>query len=76
MGMIDTLRKIFKDSNNRPLMPEDDSGKKEILATQIVNLVDKIKKINSFDSCLWNLRNCNYLLIKKQKFRRITDITF
>ena len=45
MGMIDTLRKIFKDSNNRPLMPEDDSGKKEILATQIVNLVDKIKKI-------------------------------
>ena len=28
MGMIDTLRKIFKDSNNRPLMPEDDSGKR------------------------------------------------
>ena len=74
MGMIDTLRKIFKDSNNRPLMPEDDSGKKEILATQIVNLVDKIKKINSFDSCLWNLRNVTTYSLKNKSLGELQTL--
>lgn len=74
MGMIDTLRKIFKDSNNRPLIPEDDSGKKEILATQIVNLVDKIKKINSFDSCLWNLRNVTTYSLKSKSLGELQTL--
>lgn len=74
MGMIDTLRKIFKDSNNRPLMPEDDSGKKEILATQIVTLVDKIKKINSFDSCLWNLRNVTTYSLKNKSLGELQTL--
>lgn len=57
MGMLDNIKNFFKGSNNTQVVQEDDSYKKSMLATQIVNAIDKIKRINSFDSSIWNLSN-------------------
>ena len=55
-------------------MPEDDSGKKEILATQIVNLVDKIKKINRFDRGVWNRRNVTTYSLKNKSLGELQTL--
>lgn len=57
MGIFDNLRNLFKGSDNTPVVQEEDKFKKAMLVTQIVNLVDEIKRINSFDSSIWNLSN-------------------
>ena len=57
MGIIDNLRNLFKGSDKTPVVQEEDKLKKATLAREIVNLVNEIKKINSFDSCVWNLSN-------------------
>lgn len=57
MGMFENIRNFFRGSKDTPVVQEDDSYKKSVLATQIINLVDKIKRINSFDSSIWHLAN-------------------
>lgn len=57
MGMFNNLRNFFSGSNNIPIEQEEDINRKSRLAEQIVDLVDKIKRINSFDSSIWNLNN-------------------
>jgi len=66
MGMFDKLRSFFRGENNTAQqVPTEDPYKKSMLATQIVNLVDKIKRINSFDSSIWNLNVSKYALERK-----------
>ena len=62
MGMIDNLRNLFKSSKKEEIensrrQREEEEYRKSKLASQIVDLVDQIKRINSFDSCVWNLSN-------------------
>lgn len=58
MGMLDNLKKLFnRNSEEIQEVEPEDPYKKSMLASQIVNLVDKIKRINSFDSSVWNLSN-------------------
>lgn len=59
MGLINKLRAFFSDSKNIQVtqLQETDEYEKTRLANRIVNLIDKIKRINSFDSSIWNLSN-------------------
>lgn len=57
MGIIDRIKKLFRGSETIPIIQEDDSYEKSMLATKIVNSIDKIKRIDSFDSSIWNLSN-------------------
>ena len=59
MGLIDNIRGLFSSSrNNETAQPQvDEEYEKLRLANKIVNLVSNIKRINSFDSSIWNLSN-------------------
>jgi len=58
MGMLDNFKKLFnKNSEEIQEVEPEDSYKKSMLASQIVDLVNKIQRINSFDSSVWNLAN-------------------
>ena len=59
MGLIDNIRGLFSSSrNNETAHPQvDEEYEKLRLANKIVNLVSNIKRINSFDSSIWNLSN-------------------
>lgn len=58
MGMLDNFKKIFnKGSEEIQEMEPEDPYKKSMLASQIVDLVHGIQRINSFDSSVWNLSN-------------------
>lgn len=55
-------------------MPKEDSFEKSRLATQIVNLVDKIKRINSFDSSIWNLSNVSSTELQRKSLAELEQI--
>lgn len=74
MGMMDNIRNFFRGSNNAPVMQEDDSYKKSMLATQIVNSIDKIKRINSFDSSIWNLSNTSTYDLQRKSLAELERI--
>lgn len=74
MGMMDNIRNFFRGSNNTPVIQEDDSYKKSMLATQIVNSIDKIKRINSFDSSIWNLSNTSTYDLQRKSLAELERI--
>ena len=76
MGLLDNFRNFFKSSNERttPVMPKEDTLEKSMLATQIVNLVDKIKRINSFDSSIWNLSNVSSTELQRKNLAELEQI--
>lgn len=76
MGLLDNFRNFFKSSNERTtsVMPKEDSFEKPMLATQIVNLVDKIKRINSFDSSIWNLSNVSSTELQRKSLAELEQI--
>lgn len=74
MGMLDNIRNFFRGSNNAPVVQEDDSYKKSMLATQIVNSIDKIKRINSFDSSIWNLSNTSTYDLQRKSLAELERI--
>ena len=57
MGLIDNLKGHFSGSKNIQPVQVNDEYEKARLREQIVDLVNKIKRINSFDSSIWNLSN-------------------
>ena len=71
MGMIDRIRNFFKGSNNEISVQQDDTYQKSELATQIVNLVDKIKRVNSFDSSIWNLSNISNRQLEEKSLEEL-----
>ncbi len=65
MGMFDKIRSFFN-GNNEQEIPKESEVDKEILSSKILNLIDSIKRINSFDSSIWNLSNVTkYELTRK-----------
>lgn len=59
MGLMDNLRVFFSGSKNtkNEQVQVNDEFEKTKLAARIVDLVDKIKRLNSLDRSVWNLRN-------------------
>ncbi|MNP48614.1 hypothetical protein D3C76_1427470 [compost metagenome] len=57
MGFIENLRKLVKgnDSDNKKVT--EDTYAKSMIAREVVNLVEQINKINSFDSSIRTLIN-------------------
>lgn len=74
MGIIDNVRNFFKGSNNVSVEQEEDTYKKSMLATKIVNLVDKIKRINSFDSSIWNLNNVSSYELERKSLDELEQL--
>lgn len=59
MGFINNIRNLFSSSKNpETAQPQiDEEYEKLKLANRIIDLVNKIKRINSFDKSIWNLSN-------------------
>lgn len=74
MGMLDNLRNFFKGSNNTPVVKEDDSYEKSRLASKIVKEIDGIKRINCFDSNIWNLNNITTEELKRKGLEELKSM--
>ena len=66
MGLLSNIRGFFSSSKNSQPMQLDDENEKQRLAEKIVNLIGKIKKVNSFDSSIWNLSNISSYELKSK----------
>lgn len=66
MGLLSNIRGFFSSSKNAQPMQLDDENEKQRLAEKIVNLIGKIKKVNSFDSSIWNLSNISSYELKSK----------
>lgn len=68
MGLMDNIRRLFSGSrNNQPTQPQvNEDYEKSRLADRIVDLVGRIKRINSFDSSVWNLSNVSSYELKRK----------
>lgn len=68
MGLMDNIRGFFSGSRNNQLaQPQvNEEYEKSRLADSIVNLVDRIKRINSFDSSVWNISNVSSYELKRR----------
>ncbi len=76
MGLMDNIRGFFSGSKNaetsQPQLNEE--YEKLRLAENIVNLVDKIKKINSFDSSIWNLSHTSSYELKRKSLAELQKL--
>lgn len=68
MGLMDTIRGFFSSSKNtQTAQPQVNVDyEKTRLAEKIVDIVGKIKRINSFDSSIWNLSNVSSYELKRR----------
>lgn len=78
MGMFDNIRNIFKrnSSKDTPMAQKSDSYEKSILAEQIVDSINKIKRVNSFDSSLWNLSNATIYNLQGRTLQELEEIQY
>lgn len=79
MGMLDNLRNLFKGSKSEQIADmqkerQAEMYKKAMLATQIVNLVDEIKRIDSFDSSIWNLMNTSSSMLERKSLPELEKL--
>ena len=79
MGMLDNLRNLFKGSKSEQIADmqkerQAEMYKKAMLATQIVNLVDEIKRIDSFDSSIWNLMNSSSSMLERKSLPELEKL--
>lgn len=68
MGLMDNIRGFFSGSKNtQTSQPQiNEKYEKSILADKIVDLIGRIKRINSFDSSIWNLSNISSYELKRK----------
>ena len=68
MGLMDNIRGFFSGTkNNQTAQPQiDEDYEKSKLANRIVDSVNRIKRINSFDSSIWNLSNISSYDLKRK----------
>ncbi len=73
MGLMDNIRGFFSGSkNSQTAQPQiDEEYEKSRLADRIVDLVDKIKRINSFDSSVWNLSNTSSYDLRRKSLSEL-----
>ena len=77
MGLMDNIRGFFSGSKNtqttQPQVNED--HEKSRLADRIVDLVGRIKRINSFDSSVWNLSNVSSYELKRKSLDELQRLS-
>lgn len=71
MGLLDNLRGFFSGSKNTQAAQVEDEYEKSRLAEKIVDLVDRIKRKNSFDSSIWNLSNVSSYELKRKSLAEL-----
>lgn len=74
MGFLDNLRNFFSRSNKKEQAQPEDNFKKSSLATQIVNLVDKINRINSFDGSIRGLTNVRSYELERRSLAELEQL--
>lgn len=74
MGLLDNLKGLFASSKNAQPVQVTDDYEKARLSEQIVDLVTKIKRINSFDSSIWNLANTSSYDLKRKSLDELTRL--
>ena len=76
MGLMNNIREFFSGSKNSHAtqVQANDEYEKSILATKIVNLVNEIKRINSFDSSIWNLSNISSYELERKNLDELQTI--
>ena len=75
MGLRDSIRGFFSGSRNQMAGSQiNEEYEKSRLANSIVNLVDQIKRKNSFDSILWNLSNVSPYDLQRKSLNELQKI--
>lgn len=76
MGFIDNIRGFFSNSNStQSSQPQvNEEYEKSMLADKIVDLVNKIKKIDSFDSSIWSLHNASSSSLKRKSLNELRSL--
>ena len=76
MGLMDNIRGFFSGSkNNQTAQPQiNEDYEKSRLADIIVDLIYRIKKINCFDSVLWNLSNVSSYDLQRKSLNELQKI--
>ena len=78
MGLMDNIRGLFSGSQGTKTAQEqlvNDEYEKSRLADRIVDLVDKIKRINSFDNSIWNLSNISSYQLKRKSLEELRRLS-
>ena len=73
MGLMDNIREFFSGSKNtQTSQPQiNEEYEKSRLADRIVDLIGRIKRINSFDSSIWNLSNISSYDLKRKSLEEL-----
>ncbi len=68
MGLMNNIRGFFSGSKNaQTSQPQiNEEYEKSRLADRIIDLIKRIKRINSFDSSVWNLSNISSYELKRK----------
>lgn len=74
MGLMDKLRGFFNGSSNAPVVQEEDKYAKSRLATDIVNLVGKINRINCFDGSIRGLTNMSSYELERKSMAELEQL--
>ena len=76
MGLMDNIRNIFSNSKNKENTPiyENEEYLKSKLAGKILDLVNNIKRINSFDSSIWNLANISSYELQRKSLDELKSL--
>lgn len=74
MGLLNNLKELFSGSKNAQPVQVNNEYKKARLSEQIVDLVNKIKRINSFDSSIWNLSNTSSYQLRTRSLDELTRL--
>lgn len=76
MGMFDNIRNLFRRSEGATVVQKNDSYEKSMLADRIVDSINKIKRINSFDSSIWNLSNVSTYDLQRKSLEELQKIQY
>ena len=75
MGMLDNIKKFFKGSKSKePEIRREDPREKAALAAQVADQIDKIKRMNSFDSSIWNLSNASTYDLQRKSLAELQNL--
>lgn len=74
MGMFDNIKNMFKGTKKEPVVQRDDSYERQMLAEKVVDLVEKIKRKNSFDSSIWNLANASTYTLQRKSLQELESV--
>ncbi len=75
MGIINNIRDIFSRKNMQtPYVQPNEEYEKTKLVEDIIELIHRIKKINTFDGSIWNLSNTSNYELKRKSLAELQRI--